>query len=178
MLAPVAFDLVLTGQLSLRQRMTGRRGVSPRIPLPPEHKMPCPLAKERPHKMCIAQRSDAAFRSSFQGVFTGSYTRYVFPSCPALQGFELDSVLHEIVVQVCAFEVPPRCWCSSLVACRYSRCTTFGCRHVNLELCCVMCLCSCATRRIFELVHCFHRLTSTRWLPSPVQATRPCEITF
>lgn len=54
----------------------------------------------------------------FQGVFTGSYTRYVFPPRPALHGFESDSVPREIVVQVCAFEVPPRCWSSLLVACR------------------------------------------------------------
>lgn len=58
---------------------------------------------------------------SFQGVLTGSYTRYVFPSSPALHGFESDRVPREIVVQVCAFEVPPRCWCSLIVACRYSR---------------------------------------------------------
>lgn len=58
---------------------------------------------------------------SFQGVLTGSYTRYVFPSSPALHGFESDRVPRETVVQVCAFEVPPRCWCSLLLACRYSR---------------------------------------------------------
>lgn len=58
---------------------------------------------------------------SFQGVLTGSYTRYVFPSSPALHGFESDRVPRETVAQVCAFEVPPRCWCSLFVACRYSR---------------------------------------------------------
>lgn len=106
-LGPDAFSDVLAEHPSTGDRMAASQVVSTRIPLPPEHKMPCLAAVWRRYKMCIAQRPDAAFRCPSRVSLQAHIRDMCSLPAPALHGLESDRVPREIVVQVCAFEVPP-----------------------------------------------------------------------